>query len=104
MPTCWKNCSRWARLIRQSGARTMVERSSEEGRMENVMKSCLVLLAAVTFAACVNQRELNKRQIQKFMQTSAGEYRNDAGEELIMVPVYSRMIGLDTIYVERTSA
>ena len=72
--------------------------------MENVMKSCLVLLAAVTFAACVNQRELNKRQIQKFMQTSAGEYRNDAGEELIMVPVYSRMIGLDTIYVERTSA
>jgi len=72
--------------------------------MKIVMKSCLVLLAAMTFAACVNQRELNKRQIQKYMQTWAGEYHNDAGEDLLMVPIYSRMIGLDTIYVERTTA
>jgi hypothetical protein len=63
-----------------------------------------MLLAAMTFAACVNQRELNKREIQRSMQTYAGEYRNDAGDVLIMVPVYSRMIGMDTIYVERTSA
>jgi hypothetical protein len=64
----------------------------------------MMLLAAMTFAACVNQRELNKREIQRSMQTYAGEYRNDAGDVLIMVPVYSRMIGMDTIYVERTSA
>ena len=38
------------------------------------------------------------------MQTYAGEYRNEAGDVLFMVPVYSRMIGMDTIYVERTTA
>ena len=72
--------------------------------MQSLTKSCLLFLVAVTFAACVNQRELNKREIQRSMQTYAGEYRNDAGDVLIMVPVYSRMIGMDTIYVERTSA
>ncbi len=67
-------------------------------------KTCLAALAALLLAACVNQQELTKREIQKFMQTSAGEFRNDAGEELVIVPVYSRMIGMDTIYVERTTA
>jgi hypothetical protein len=67
-------------------------------------KTCLVLLAATALGACVNQQERTKREIQKFMQTSTGEFRNDAGEELILVPIYSRMIGMDTIYVERTTA
>ena len=44
------------------------------------------------------------RDIQRFLQTSHGEFRNDAGEVLIIVPVYARMIGLDTAYVERTTA
>jgi hypothetical protein len=73
--------------------------------MRSLTKSILLfLLGTVTLAACVNQRELNKRQIQRSMQTYAGEYHSDAGDVLIMVPVYSRMIGMDTIYVERTSA
>ena len=72
--------------------------------MENVMKSCLVLLAAVTFAACVNQRELNKRQIQKFMQTSAGEYRSDSGAQLYIAVVRSRMVTDESIYIERHDA
>src|SRR5262245_58837511 len=68
------------------------------------IRSCLLLLTAAVFAGCVNQQELQKREIQRFLQTSAGEYRNDAGEELVIVPVYARMIALDTIYVERTTS
>lgn len=72
--------------------------------MRSWTKYCLPALAVLTLGACVNQQEKTKREIQKFMQTSTGEYRNDAGEELVMVPIYSRMIGMDTIYVERTTA
>jgi hypothetical protein len=68
------------------------------------MKTCLVLLAATALGACVNQQELTKREIQKFMQQAVGEFKNEAGEQLVMVPVYSRMIGMDTVYVERTTA
>ena len=67
------------------------------------MKTCLVLLAATALGACVNQQELTKREIQKFMQQATGEFKNEAGEQLVMVPVYSRMIGMDTVYVERTT-
>jgi hypothetical protein len=63
----------------------------------------LTLLLAATLAACVNQQEMRKREIQKFQQTAGGEYQNESGETLFMVPVYARMIGLDTMYVERTT-
>jgi hypothetical protein len=62
----------------------------------------MVLLASVT-VACVNETEMRKRDIQKFLQTATGEYNNEAGERLVMVPVYARMIGLDTVYLERTT-
>jgi len=62
----------------------------------------VTVLAGIT-AACVNQRELTKRDIQKFMQTASGEYGNEAGDRLVLVPVYARMIGMDTMYLERTT-
>ena len=71
--------------------------------MRRVMTTCLLLLCAATMVACVNQHEMRKRDIQHFMQTATGEFRNEAGDTLVMVPVYARMIGLDTMYVERTT-
>jgi hypothetical protein len=55
-------------------------------------------------AACVNQHEIRKRDIQHFMQTATGEFRNENGDSLVMVPVYARMIGLDTMYIERNTS
>ena len=72
--------------------------------MRRWMKPGLVLLLVAVVVSCVNQREMRKRDIQRFMQTAHGEFRNAAGEELIIVPVYARMIGIDTMYVERTTA
>ena len=67
------------------------------------LTSCLLLLSATAMVGCVNQHEMRKRDIQHFMQTATGEFRNDAGDTLVMVPVYARMIGLDTMYLERTT-
>ena len=62
-----------------------------------------LLVLAVFMTACVDQRETIKRNNLKFMQTASGEYTSEAGDRLIMVPVYARMIGLDTMYLERTT-
>jgi hypothetical protein len=72
--------------------------------MHRSIATCLLLSLALVAAGCVNERELRKREITKFQQTAAGEYTNEAGEILFIVPVYARMIALDTVYVERTTS
>jgi len=71
--------------------------------MRRFAKASLLLLLAAVVTACVNEREMRKRDIQHFMQTATGEYGNEAGDRLVLVPVYARMIGLDTMYLERTT-
>ena len=68
------------------------------------MKPGLLMLLSLCMVACVNDREARKREAQKFLQTATGEFRNEAGDTLVMVPVYARMIGLDTLYLEKKSA
>jgi hypothetical protein len=72
--------------------------------MHRLLTTCLLLTLALASAGCVNEREMRKREITKFQQTAAGEYHNDAGETLFIVPVYARMIALDSVYVERTTS
>jgi len=73
--------------------------------MNRSMKYCAVLLTTCALlTACVNQQEKSKREIQRFMQTATGEYVNEGGHTLVMVPVYARMIGLDTMFVERIAS
>ena len=71
--------------------------------MRRVATASLLLLLVSMIAACVNETEMRKRDIQHFLQTAMGEYNNEAGERLVMVPVHARMIGLDTMYLERTT-
>ena len=72
-------------------------------QVRRITNAGLLLLLAGGIAACVNETEMRKRDIQDFLQTGTGEYSNEAGERLVMVPVYARMIGLDTMYLERTT-
>jgi hypothetical protein len=65
------------------------------------MLLCLALGIAVVMG-CVNARELKKRELARFVQTVQGEYINEQGNSLMIAAVYARMIGLDTLYVERT--
>jgi hypothetical protein len=71
--------------------------------LQRRMLSMCVVMAAVVFAGCVNAREQKKRELSRFMQTVQGEYINEQGNSLMIASVYARMIGLDTLYVERTS-
>ena len=66
-------------------------------------QSALAVVSFATLSGCVNQQEQTKRDIQKFMSYVAGEYVDQAGDTLIVAPVYARMVAMDTIYVERTS-
>ena len=71
--------------------------------MRQWIQPCLLALLTVTVAACVNEKEMRKRDAAKFLQTSTGEYVNEAGELLFIAPVYARMIGFDTFYIERST-
>jgi hypothetical protein len=68
------------------------------------MSTCLVVALAASLGACVNSQEMTKREIQKFLASAAGEYVSASGDTLVVAPVYARMVALDTLYVERTSA
>jgi hypothetical protein len=72
--------------------------------MRHWTKACLALLLAATVSACVNEHEMRKRDAQKFLQNSTGEYVNESGELMFIAPVYARMIGFDTFYIERSTA
>ena len=71
--------------------------------MRRIGTNYLLALLALAAAGCVNDSEMRKRDIQHLLQTATGEFRDEAGDTLIMVPVYARMIGTDTMYVERTT-
>ncbi len=68
------------------------------------MTTAVVAMLAVSLAACITSQEQTKRDIQKFLASTAGEYVSANGDSLMAVPVYARMIALDTLYIERTTA
>jgi hypothetical protein len=71
--------------------------------MRRWTKASLLLLLAATVVGCVNETEMRKRDARDFLQKSTGEYVNEAGELLFIAPVYARMIGFDTFYLERAT-
>ena len=72
--------------------------------MRRWMKPCLLMTLSLAVVACVNETEMRKRDAKQFLQNSTGEYTNEAGELLFIAPVYARMIGFDTFYLERGTA
>ena len=72
--------------------------------MRRWMKPCVLLPLSLATVACVNETEMRKRDAKQFLQNSTGEYTNEAGELLFIAPVYARMIGFDTFYLERGTA
>ena len=49
-------------------------------------------------------RDRTSARSSAFIQTATGEFVNASGNTLVMVPVYARMIGLDTLFVERIAS
>jgi hypothetical protein len=64
--------------------------------------TALVLLAGLT--GCVTQQKKDVAAVEKFKHDTAGTYQNDSGATLFIVPVRSRMVSDESVYVERQDA
>ncbi len=61
--------------------------------------------AAVLFAAgCKTQQIKGKEAVQRFQEATAGEWRSQRGATLVIVPVRSRMVTDESVYVEITDS
>ena len=58
------------------------------------------LALAAVLAGCVNQQQKDIQTVDEFKRNTAGQYRSDSGAQLFIVPVRSRMVTDESIYVE----
>jgi hypothetical protein len=64
----------------------------------------LVGLAAMLvccLTGCVTQQKKDFQLIEDFKRNTAGQYQSDSGAQLFIVPVRSRMVTDESVYVER---
>jgi hypothetical protein len=61
-------------------------------------------LFAATLAGCVTKEQKSRAAIDKFKQSSSGQWQSDSGATLNIAPVRARMVTDEAVYVERTDA
>jgi hypothetical protein len=59
-----------------------------------------VLAFTAALAGCVNQQQRDIQTVDDFKRNTAGQYRNDSGAQLFIVPVRSRMVTDESMYIE----
>ncbi|HEU5135980.1 MAG TPA: hypothetical protein VFU13_12595 [Steroidobacteraceae bacterium] len=59
------------------------------------------LALLVLISGCVNQQQRDIQTIADFQRNTAGEYKSDGGAKLYIVPVRSRMVTDESMYIER---
>jgi hypothetical protein len=71
------------------------------------MKTAVFAAAALSLAAlsgCANQQIKDRQMIDQFKRDTAGQYENGNGVQLFIVPVRSRMVTDESMYIERIDA
>ncbi|HWN48208.1 MAG TPA: hypothetical protein VNM71_12675 [Steroidobacteraceae bacterium] len=58
------------------------------------------LALAAVLAGCVNQQQQDIQTVDEFKRNTAGQYRSDNGAQLFIVPVRSRMVTDESMYIE----
>jgi hypothetical protein len=58
-------------------------------------------VALAALSGCANQEVKDRQQIDQFKHDTAGHYENDSGAQLFIVPVRSRMVTDESMYIER---
>ena len=69
--------------------------------------SCVAVAFAFALAGltgCANQQVKDRQLIDQFKHDTAGEYVSDSGAQLFIVPVRSRMVSDESVYIERADA
>jgi hypothetical protein len=67
-----------------------------------VTAGVFALLLAFGLSACKQPQIVSREAIEEFKQKVSGEYHAVNGAELLIVPVRSRMVADESVYVERT--
>jgi hypothetical protein len=68
-------------------------------RLAGPLALCVGIAAAL--AGCVNQQVKDRETLESFKRNTTGQYRSDSGAQLFIVPVRSRMVTDESIYIER---
>jgi hypothetical protein len=71
------------------------------------MKTAVFAAAALSLAAlpgCANQQIKDRQMVDQFKRDTAGQYENGNGAQLFIVPVRSRMVADESMYIERIDA
>ena len=69
-----------------------------------ILEHCVLALTLAAAAGCVTKEQKSRAAIDRFKQTTAGEFQSDTGSLLFIAPVRARMVTDEAIYVERTDA
>jgi len=60
--------------------------------------------AIAGLAGCANQQVKDRALIDQFKHDTAGQYESEGGAQLFIVPVRSRMVTDESVYIERSDA
>jgi hypothetical protein len=63
--------------------------------------SALACALSIGLTACATQEKKSKIAVEKFKQTTSGQFQSAGGAELFIVPVRARMVTDEAMYVER---
>jgi hypothetical protein len=62
---------------------------------------CSLACLPALLSGCVNQQQRDIQTIADFQRNTSGSYRSDGGARLYIVPVRSRMVTDESMYIER---
>jgi hypothetical protein len=72
--------------------------------MKSIAAGVLATALAIGLAACATQEKKGKIAVEKFRQSTSGQFQSDAGAQLFIVPVRARMVTDEAVYLERHDA
>jgi hypothetical protein len=64
----------------------------------------MIACFSACLAACVTPQQKDFQLIEDFKRNTAGQYQSESGAQLFVVPVRSRMVTDESMYVERQDA
>ena len=72
--------------------------------MKSIAAGVLATALAIGLAACATQEKKGKIAVEKFRQSTSGQFQSESGAQLFIVPVRARMVTDEAVYLERHDA
>jgi hypothetical protein len=72
--------------------------------VKRIAAGALVAAFAVGLSTCATQETKSKIAVEKFKQSTSGQFEADGGAQLFIAPVRARMVTDEAVYLERHDA